>query len=130
MQRHTPAADGLQQPWAVTRGPTRCSYDEDPFSGGRRSRAAGGSTDSPGPKQSASPMYRVTTDRNVMHEHRKPKATTRIVAVVVSLAALMLTGIGAAGAASAAPAQVTDPTTVPVSGTLANGTGTVDGTLD
>jgi len=65
-----------------------------------------------------------------MHAESKPRATTRIIAVVVALAALMLTGIGAAGTATAATPQSTDPTTVPVSGTLANGAGTVDGTLD
>jgi hypothetical protein len=65
-----------------------------------------------------------------MHVDTKPNAATRIVAAIVALAALMLTGIGAAGTASAAQAQATDPTTVPVTGTLANGTGTVDGTLD
>ena len=65
-----------------------------------------------------------------MPTHSKPKATQRIVAMVVTLAALMLTGIGAAGSASAATTQATDPTTVPVSGTLADGTGEVDGTLD
>ena len=65
-----------------------------------------------------------------MHQHTMPKSTTRMMAVVVALAALIMTGIGAAGTATAGPAQATDPTTVPVSGTLANGTGTVDGTLD
>ena len=62
--------------------------------------------------------------------HTKPTAPTRLIALVLTLAALMLTGIGAAGSATAAQAQATDPTTVPVSGTLANGTGAVDGTLD
>jgi hypothetical protein len=65
-----------------------------------------------------------------MYAQNKAKATTRMVAVVVTLAALIMTGIGAAGTASAAQAQATDPTTIPVSGTLANGTGAVDGTLD
>ena len=69
-----------------------------------------------------------------MYAQTKSKATTRMVAVVVSLAALIMTGIGAAGAASAATAptqaQAADPTSIPVSGTLANGTGAVDGTLD
>ena len=65
-----------------------------------------------------------------MNANTKPKGTTRMVAVIVTLAALMLTGIGAAGTASAAQAQSTDPTTIPVTGTLANGTGAVDGTLD
>jgi hypothetical protein len=65
-----------------------------------------------------------------MHLHTKPKGFTRMVAVVVTLAALMLTGIGAAGTASAAQAQATDPTTIPVTGTLANGNGAVDGTMN
>jgi len=66
-----------------------------------------------------------------MHADIKTRPTTRVVAVVVALASLMLAGIGAAGTASAAKApSATAPTTVPVSGTLADGTGTVDGTLD
>jgi hypothetical protein len=66
-----------------------------------------------------------------MHGHTNPKVTTRTVTLVVTLAALMLTGIGAAGTASAArpPAQAAAPTTIPVSGTLANGKGLVNGTL-
>ena len=65
-----------------------------------------------------------------MHTRNKPKATTRMVALVVTLAAFMLTGIGVAANASAAQTQSADPSTIPVTGTLANGTGTVDGTLD
>jgi len=64
-----------------------------------------------------------------MYGHTKPKAITRLVTLVVTLAALVLTGIGSAGTASAAQARAAAPTTIPVKGTLANGKGIVNGTL-
>ena len=54
---------------------------------------------------------------------------TTLVALVVALATLGLVGLGTAGTASAKPRPAT-PTTVDVSGTLADGTGAVDGTFD
>ena len=54
---------------------------------------------------------------------------TTLVALVVALATLGLVGLGTAGTASAKPRPAT-PTAADVSGTLADGTGTVDGTFD
>ena len=64
-----------------------------------------------------------------MYGHTKPKAITRLVALAVTLAALVLTGVGAAGSATAAQTRAISPTTIPVTGTLANGKGLVKGTL-
>lgn len=57
------------------------------------------------------------------------KPLRRLCAVIVSMTIIMLAGSAAAGAATAQP-TATDPTTVPVNGTLADGTGEVDGTFD
>lgn len=59
---------------------------------------------------------------------RKPRLTS-LVALVVTLATLGLVGLGTAGGASAKPRQA-DAATADVEGTLANGTGAVDGTFD
>jgi hypothetical protein len=65
----------------------------------------------------ASPSRGTSTGRN------------RLLALIVSLAVLCVASIGLAGAASAKPRTV-DPTTAPVTGTLADGTGVVAGTFD
>lgn len=54
---------------------------------------------------------------------------TSLIALIVALATLGLVGFGTAGAASAAP-RTADAATVPVTGTLADGTGAVSGTFD
>lgn len=57
----------------------------------------------------------------------------KIVAVLVGLAAALLLSIGLAAPAAAdstADTTVVDPTTVPVTGALADGTGAVNGTFD
>jgi len=53
----------------------------------------------------------------------------KIAAVLVSLTAALLLTIGLAGTATAETTEV-DPTTAPVTGTLADGTGAVTGTFD
>jgi hypothetical protein len=60
---------------------------------------------------------------------RLPGVVTRTLAVVVSLATMMLVGVGAAGSASAAPRPPVNPDAVPVTGTFSDG-GSVDGTFD
>ena len=53
----------------------------------------------------------------------------RLTALLVAVVTLITVGFGAAGAASAAPRTAT-AATAPVTGTLANGTGSVNGTFD
>jgi hypothetical protein len=54
----------------------------------------------------------------------------RFAALLVALTTLLALGIGAAGTASAKPRTTTDPAPVPITGTLADGTGAVTGTFD
>ena len=56
-------------------------------------------------------------------------AKRRLVAFIVALATLFFFSLGAAGTASAKP-RTADPSTVNVTGTLADGTGVVAGTFD
>ncbi|GAA2096227.1 hypothetical protein GCM10009841_07890 [Microlunatus panaciterrae] len=58
------------------------------------------------------------------------KHSIKGLAMLVALAAMIALGIGGATTASAAPTATADPTVVPVTGTLADGTGAVAGTLD
>jgi hypothetical protein len=60
------------------------------------------------------------------------RRSSRFTALIVAVITLISLGFGAAGAASAAPSNTvsTAGTTVPVTGTLANGAGAVNGTLD
>jgi hypothetical protein len=53
----------------------------------------------------------------------------KIVTALVSLTAMLVLSIGLAGTATAQPVAV-DPTTAPVTGTLADATGAVTGTFD
>jgi hypothetical protein len=53
----------------------------------------------------------------------------RLLALLISLAVSAVAAVGFAGAASAAP-RTADPTTATVTGTLADGTGAVNGTFD
>jgi hypothetical protein len=57
------------------------------------------------------------------------KHVRRLCSIILTLTMIVLAGSTAANAATAQAAP-TDPTTVPVTGTLANGTGAVDGTVD
>jgi hypothetical protein len=57
------------------------------------------------------------------------RTISRGTALILSLATLLFLGFGAAGTATAKP-RTADPTTAPVTGTLANGTGSVTGTFD
>jgi hypothetical protein len=59
---------------------------------------------------------------------RMTRSFTRILATVTAFATLLLLGVGA-GTASAAP-RTADPSTATVTGTLADGTGLVNGTFD
>jgi len=56
------------------------------------------------------------------------RKASKLVALVVGLATMLMVGVGAAGTASAAP-RTADATTVPIEGTTENG-GTFDGTFD
>jgi hypothetical protein len=55
---------------------------------------------------------------------------TRALTLLVSLATMLMVGIGAADTATAAPRPLSDPAPVPVEGTVANGPGSFDGTFD
>lgn len=54
---------------------------------------------------------------------------SRVTALFVAVVTLISLGLGAASVASAAP-RTASPTTVPITGTLADGTGAVNGTFD
>lgn len=64
-----------------------------------------------------------------MNVYRLPTVVTRTLTVVLALATMLLAGVGAAGSATAAP-RTADAATSEVTGTLADGTGSVDGTFD
>lgn len=57
------------------------------------------------------------------------RPSSRVTALLVAVVTLISLGLGAASAASAAP-RTASPTTVPITGTLADGTGAVNGTFD
>jgi hypothetical protein len=69
------------------------------------------------------------TNRNSSPSTGTGRVRNRLLALIVSLAVLCVASIGLAGAASAKP-RTADPTTVDVTGTLADGTGAVAGTFD
>lgn len=58
------------------------------------------------------------------------RAASRGLAMLLSIVFVALASMTAAGSASAAPRTSQDPAPVPVTGTLADGTGSVDGTFD
>jgi hypothetical protein len=57
------------------------------------------------------------------------RRSSRVTAMLIAAITLISLGLGGASAASAAP-RTASATTVPVTGTLADGTGAVDGTFD
>lgn len=57
------------------------------------------------------------------------RPSSRVTALLVAVITLISLGLGAASAASAAP-RTASPTTVPITGTLADGSGAVNGTFD